>query len=70
MSCFLSQKEVPCKVNKTPSRYVVDFDFLGKDSIRYTNQVPVEKAVYKNLKIFMKGREPTDNLFDRLDVRP
>jgi len=49
-------------------KYVVDFDFLGKDSIRYQNKVSVEKAVYKNLKIFMKGREPTDNLFDRLDT--
>ncbi len=49
-------------------RYVVDFDFLGKDSIRYMNTVPVDKAVYKNLKIFMKGREGNDNLFDRLDV--
>ena len=25
--------------------YVVEFDFLGKDSIRYTNSVPVEKRV-------------------------
>lgn len=25
--------------------YVVEFDFLGKDSIRYQNHVPVEKQV-------------------------
>ena len=25
--------------------YVVEFDFLGKDSIRYYNRVPVEKPV-------------------------
>ena len=50
-------------------KYVVEFDFLGKDSIRYYNRVPVEKAVYKNLKIFMEGKEPSDDLFDRLDVK-
>lgn len=25
--------------------YVVEFDFLGKDSIRYYNKIPVEKRV-------------------------
>lgn len=49
-------------------RYVVEFDFLGKDSIRYYNQVPVEKAVFKNVKLFMENKEPGDDLFDRLDV--
>jgi DNA topoisomerase I len=49
-------------------KYVVEFDFLGKDSIRYYNRVPVEKAVFKNLKIFMESKEPGDDLFDRLDV--
>lgn len=27
--------------------YVVEFDFLGKDSIRYYNKIPVEKRVRK-----------------------
>jgi DNA topoisomerase-1 len=49
-------------------KYVVEFDFLGKDSIRYYNRVPVEKAVYKNVKLFMEAKEPGDDLFDRLDV--
>ena len=30
---------------KDDQEYVVEFDFLGKDSIRYTNNVPVEKRV-------------------------
>ena len=47
---------------------VVEFDFLGKDSIRYYNLVPVEKQVFKNLKIFMENKEPGDDLFDRLTV--
>ena len=48
--------------------YVVEFDFLGKDSIRYYNKVPVEKQVFKNLKLFMDNKEPGDDLFDRLTV--
>nr|XP_006634230.2 PREDICTED: DNA topoisomerase I, mitochondrial isoform X1 [Lepisosteus oculatus]XP_015209607.1 PREDICTED: DNA topoisomerase I, mitochondrial isoform X1 [Lepisosteus oculatus] len=46
--------------------HVVVFDFLGKDSIRYCNQVPVEKAVFKNLKLFMDNKNPDDDLFDRI----
>ena len=45
------------------------FDFLGKDSIRYLNEVSVEKRVYKNLHIFCEGKKPSDDLFDRLNTR-
>ncbi|VDN82851.1 unnamed protein product [Brugia pahangi] len=48
--------------------YVVEFDFLGKDSIRYYNKVPVEKRVFKNLKLFMENKSGSDDLFDRLDT--
>jgi DNA topoisomerase-1 len=48
--------------------YVVEFDFLGKDSIRYQNKVEVEKQVYKNLLLFMENKNPEDELFDRLNV--
>ena len=47
----------------------VIFDFLGKDSIRYYNEVAVDAQVFKNLKIFK--REPKkdgDPLFDRMTV--
>lgn len=47
---------------------VVEFDFLGKDSVRYWNFVPVEKKVFKNLAIFMKGKQNGDDLFDRLST--
>ncbi|KAK7891382.1 hypothetical protein WMY93_023345 [Mugilogobius chulae] len=43
---------------------VVEFDFLGKDSIRYYNKVPV----FKNLKLFMENKESEDDLFDRLNT--
>ncbi|XP_019749666.1 DNA topoisomerase I, mitochondrial isoform X2 [Hippocampus comes] len=45
---------------------VVEFDFLGKDSIRYYNKVPVISKVFKNLKLFMENKDPGDDLFDRL----
>ncbi|XP_067323345.1 DNA topoisomerase I, mitochondrial [Anolis sagrei] len=47
---------------------VVEFDFLGKDCIRYYNQVPVEKQVFKNLKLFMENKDPGDCLFDQLST--
>lgn len=48
--------------------HVVEFDFLGKDSIRYNNSVCVDKRVYKNLILFMENKNPEDELFDRLNV--
>lgn len=48
--------------------FVVVFDFLGKDSIRYYNEVPVEKRVFKNLQLFMENKAGADDLFDRLNV--
>lgn len=48
--------------------YVVEFDFLGKDSMRYHNFLPVSKRVYKNIKIFMENKNGSDDLFDRLDT--
>ncbi|KAK4226950.1 DNA topoisomerase 1 [Podospora fimiseda] len=45
----------------------VIFDFLGKDSIRFYNEVTVERQVFKNLKMFKKHpKENGDDIFDRL----
>eukprot|EP00045_Choanoeca_perplexa_P007370 m.66251 g.66251 ORF g.66251 m.66251 type:complete len:696 (+) comp14047_c0_seq3:242-2329(+) len=44
----------------------LEFDFLGKDSIRYYNKVKVDHQVWKNVGHFQKGKEPDDDLFDRL----
>lgn len=44
------------------------FDFLGKDSIRYYNQVTVDDQVYKNIKLFKSSKEDDDDLFDRVSV--
>ncbi|KAL5967517.1 DNA topoisomerase 1 [Taenia solium] len=48
--------------------YVVEFDFPGKDSIRYQNSVSVPKRVFKNLKIFIENKQGSDDLFDRLNT--
>ncbi|THU95636.1 hypothetical protein K435DRAFT_666037 [Dendrothele bispora CBS 962.96] len=42
------------------------FDFLGKDSIRYYNRVPVDAQVFKNIRIFKENKTDEDNLFDRV----
>ncbi|KAK0617958.1 hypothetical protein B0T17DRAFT_591888 [Bombardia bombarda] len=47
----------------------VIFDFLGKDSIRFYNEVTVERQVFKNLKMFKKPpKEDGDDIFDRLNT--
>jgi DNA topoisomerase-1 len=46
----------------------VVFDFLGKDSIRYHNEVQVEPQVFKNIRIFKDNKNDNDNLFDRVTV--
>lgn len=66
--CSLRYEHIQLQDEKDGKENVVIFDFLGKDSIRYYNEVPVEKRVYKNLKIFMENKKEGDDLFDRLNV--
>jgi len=45
----------------------VIFDFLGKDSIRFYDEVTVDNQVFKNLKIFKRSpKKDGDEIFDRL----
>lgn len=45
----------------------VIFDFLGKDSIRFYDEVKVDPQVFKNLKIFKRSpKKEGDEVFDRL----
>ncbi len=47
----------------------VIFDFLGKDSIRFYDEVTVDPQVFKNLKIFKKDpKKAGDDIFDRLNT--
>ena len=47
---------------------IVVFDFLGKDSIRFYNEVEVDGQAFKNLRIFKKNKTDGDEIFDRLTV--
>uniref|UniRef100_A0A8C9CFD0 DNA topoisomerase I n=1 Tax=Phocoena sinus TaxID=42100 RepID=A0A8C9CFD0_PHOSS len=64
--CSLRVEHVQLHPEADGCPYVVEFDFLGKDSIRYYNKVPVEKLVYENLQVFMEDEGPGDDLLDRL----
>ncbi|KAL4778852.1 hypothetical protein BJX76DRAFT_342313 [Aspergillus varians] len=60
--CSLKYENVTLK----PPNKVV-FDFLGKDSIRFYDEVEVDSQVFKNLKIFKKTpKKDGDEIFDRL----
>ncbi|KAF2903707.1 hypothetical protein ILUMI_02464 [Ignelater luminosus] len=66
--CSLRVEHIELHEQKDGREYVVVFDFLGKDSIRYYNEVPVEKRVFKNLQLFMENKNGGDDLFDRLNT--
>lgn len=53
-------------VTLSPPNKVI-FDFLGKDSIRFYDEVEVDPQVFKNLKIFKRSpKREGDEIFDRL----
>ncbi|KFW04576.1 hypothetical protein N327_12926, partial [Fulmarus glacialis] len=66
--CSLRVEHIKLHDKLDGQEHVVEFDFLGKDSIRYYNKVSVEKLVFKNLQLFMKNKDPADDLFDRLNT--
>ncbi|KFR07577.1 hypothetical protein Y956_13288, partial [Nipponia nippon] len=66
--CSLRVEHIKLHPELDGQEHVVEFDFLGKDSIRYYNKVSVEKLVFKNLQLFMKNKDPADDLFDRLNT--
>ncbi|GMQ02427.1 hypothetical protein CsSME_00048659 [Camellia sinensis var. sinensis] len=47
---------------------ILKFDFLGKDSIRYQNEVEVELPVFKAIQQFRTGKSGGYDLFDKLDT--
>ena len=62
--CSLKFEHVSLKPPNT-----VVFDFLGKDSIRFYDEVEVDPQVFKNLRIFKKApKADGDDIFDRLNV--
>ncbi|KAL2085452.1 hypothetical protein ACEWY4_018772 [Coilia grayii] len=66
--CSLRVEHITLHEALDDQQWVVEFDFLGKDSIRYYNKVPVEKKVFKSLTKFMDNKDPEDDLFDRIST--
>ncbi|CAL1605715.1 unnamed protein product [Knipowitschia caucasica] len=66
--CSLRVEHIKLYPKMDEQEFVVEFDFLGKDSIRYYNKIPVEKRVFKNLQLFLENKQPEDDLFDRLNT--
>ncbi|CAH8623691.1 unnamed protein product [Heterobilharzia americana] len=57
--CSLRYEHIKLHEELNGQPYVVEFDFLGKDSIRYLNSVSVPKRVFKNVKLFLKNKKET-----------
>ncbi|KAF5904732.1 DNA topoisomerase I, mitochondrial-like isoform X1 [Clarias magur] len=66
--CSLRVEHITLHDTLDGEKCVVEFDFLGKDCIRYYNKVPVSKRVFKNLKLFMQNKQEGDDLFDQLNT--
>lgn len=66
--CSLRVEHLKLNEEMNGKEFVVEFDFLGKDSIRYYNAVAIEKRVFKNLQLFMENKQEGDDVFDRLNV--
>uniref|UniRef100_A0A182NG67 DNA topoisomerase I n=1 Tax=Anopheles dirus TaxID=7168 RepID=A0A182NG67_9DIPT len=66
--CSLRYEHITLHNSLNGKENVVVFDFLGKDSIRYYNEVEVEKRVFKNLELFKENKKAGDDLFDRLNT--
>lgn len=66
--CSLRVEHIKLHEEDGGQEFVVEFDFLGKDSIRYQNKVPVEKRVFKNIQLFIENKQGEDDLFDRLNT--
>ena len=45
----------------------ISLDFLGKDSVRYQNTVKIDPEVHMQLSRFMKGKKPSNELFDEIN---
>jgi DNA topoisomerase-1 len=47
---------------------VVEFDFLGKDSMRYHQEIALDEHAVKNLKSFTSGKKSKDEVFSDLNT--
>ena len=42
----------------------IELDFLGKDSVRYYNKLPVTEQIYKNIIEFLQDKQKDQEIFD------
>lgn len=47
--------------------YKITLNFLGKDSVPYTNTIEVDELVYNNLKKLIDGKDKYDDIFDKIN---
>lgn len=66
--CSLRVEHIKLEAADSPSCNSVTFDFLGKDSMRYFNTVELDQNVVKCLRVFVRGKNPEDDLFDLINV--
>ncbi len=61
------------KFPQTDTKKVIEFNFLGKDSVPWQKTLEVNspdtEALYQNLKKFMQGKKPGDPIFDGINSR-
>ena len=57
----LRYEHVICKPDN-----IIKLDFLGKDSVRYVNEVKVDPQIYTNIQKFLTGKSKGDDLFELL----
>jgi DNA topoisomerase-1 len=54
-------------------KQIIEFNFLGKDSVPWQKRLEVNtedtSALYNNLKKFMQGKKPIDQIFDGINSR-
>ncbi|CAG0905218.1 unnamed protein product [Darwinula stevensoni] len=66
--CTLRYEHIILTEETDNNKYKVKFNFIGKASIPYRNEVYVGKRVFQNLKSFMNRKQEGDKLFDRISV--
>ena len=65
--CSLRVEHIKLR-NTEQEPYTIDFDFLGKDSMRYQNTVQIEPKAWKAIESFCKGKRKSEELFDKISV--
>jgi DNA topoisomerase-1 len=61
------------KFPQANGRQQIEFNFLGKDSVPWQKTLEINsddtKALYENMKKFMQGKKPGDQIFDGMNSR-